>query len=174
MSRRGRKRARAASAGEAGSASPARRGLTPSAGGTPSRSEQRNAEVRAQLEPLGERERPTAVTVAALVSVALVVANVTLAIAGYKVEGKRPSLIGVGVFTLLLAAMAFGLWRARYWAVLGFQALLGITMLLFAVRLPLASNLTTVLISLAVLAPATTLFWFLVKAMARIQMPQRR
>ena len=173
MSRRGRKRARAAAAGTAGSVPKAER-RKPKAQPTPSRSELRNAAVRAQLEPLREGQRPVAVTVAALVSVALVVANITLAIVGYKVQGKRPSLIGVGIFTLLLAAMAFGLWRARYWAVLGFQALLGITMLLFAVRLPLAASITTVLISLAVLVPATTLFWFLVKAMARIQMPQRR
>jgi hypothetical protein len=31
-----------------------------------------------------------------------------------------------------------------------------------------------VLISLAVIIPAGALFWFLVKAMARIQMPERR
>ena len=54
------------------------------------------------------------------------------------------------------------------------EALLGITMLLFGLALPLAGNLRAVLVSLAVLIPAATLFWFLVKAMARIQMPERR
>jgi len=36
-----------------------------------------------------------------------------------------------------------------------------------------ASNVVTLLICLAVIIPAGTLFWFLVKAMARIQMPER-
>lgn len=168
MSRRSRKRARMAQrAAELAAAAPPE--PKPA-----SRSEARNEEARAKLVPLGKGERPAAVTVAAVVSVGLVVANLVLALAGYKIQGKKPALPGVLVFTLLLATMAFGLWRARYWAVLGFQALLGITMLLFAVRLPLASNLQTVLISLAVLVPATLLFWFLIKAMARIQMPERR
>ena len=167
MSRRARKRARAAQAGTVGEtpAAAARRA---------SRSEAKNAEARAALVPLHEGERPTAVTVAAVVGALLVVANAVLAIAGYKIQGHRPAIPGVAVFTLLLLTMTCGLWRARYWAVLGMQALLGITMLLFALRLPFAANLKTVLVSLAVLVPASVLFWFLVKAMARIQMPERR
>jgi hypothetical protein len=47
-------------------------------------------------------------------------------------------------------------------------------MMLFGLALPFASNLRAVFVSLAVLIPAATLFWFLIKAMARIQMPQRR
>jgi hypothetical protein len=124
--------------------------------------------------PLREGERPTAVTVAAVVAVILVVVNITMAIGGYELQGKKPALPGVVVFTVLLGAMAWGLWRARYWAVLGMEALLGITMMLFGLALPFASNLRAVLVSLAVLIPAGTLFWFLIKAMARIQMPERR
>jgi hypothetical protein len=78
------------------------------------------------------------------------------------------------VFTVLLLFMAWGLWRARYWAVLGMEALLAITMLVFALALPFASNLRAVVLSVGVLVPATALFWFLIKAMARIQMPERR
>ena len=167
MSRRARKRARAAQAGAVGETPAAERQRA-------SRSEARNAEARAALVPLREGERPPAVTVAAGVAALLVVANAALAIAGYKIQGHRPAIPGVVVFTLLLATMAWGLWRARYWAVLGMQALLGITMLLFALRLPFAADLKTVLVSLAVLVPASVLFWFLVKAMARIQMPERR
>jgi hypothetical protein len=140
----------------------------------PSRSERKNAEARAQLVPLRDGERPRAVTVAAVVAVVLVVVNITMAIGGYKIQGKTAALPGVIVFTVLLGAMAWGLWRARYWAVLGMEALLGITMLLFGLALPLAGNLRAVLVSLAVLIPAATLFWFLIKAMARIQMPDRR
>jgi hypothetical protein len=140
----------------------------------PSRSERKNAEARAKLVPLRDGERPRAVTIAAAVAALLVVVNITMAIGGYEIQGKRPGIAGVIVFTILLGAIAWGLWRVRYWAVLGMQALLGLTMLLFGLALPLAGNLRAVFVSLAVLIPAATLFWFLVKAMARIQMPDRR
>ena len=93
MSRRARKRARAAQAGAAGQAPPAevRRA---------SRSELRNAEARAKLEPLRHGERPTAVTVAAAVAALLVIANAVLAAVGYKIQGHKPSIPGVAAFTL--------------------------------------------------------------------------
>ena len=140
----------------------------------PSRTELKNAEARAKLVPLRAGERPTAVTVAAVIAAALVALNIAMAIGGYEIQGKKPALPGVIVFTVLLAAMALGLWRARYWAVLGMEALLGITMMLFGLALPFASNVRAVLVSFAVLIPSGALFWFLVKAMARIQMPERR
>ena len=170
MSRRARKRARAAAAGEASASAPSR-GSTPK---PPSRSELKNAEARANLVPLREGERPTAVTVAAVVAAGLLVANLVLAIGGYEIEGEKPALPGVLVFTFLLGAMTYGLWRARYWAVLGMEALLGITMLLFGLALPFASNVRAVVVAIAVLIPCAVLFWFLIKAMARIQMPERR
>ena len=124
--------------------------------------------------PLREGERPWAVTVAAIVAGLLVVANIALAVGGYKIHGSRPALPGVIVFTLLLGAMGIGLWRARYWAVLGMEALLGITMMLFGLALPFAGNGRAVVVSVVVLVPAALLFWFLIRAMARIQMPERR
>ena len=139
----------------------------------PSRSELKNAEARAKLVPLRAGERPRAVTVAAAIAAVLVVLNIAMAIGGYEIQGKKPALPGVIVFTLLLGAMALGLWRARYWAVLGMEALLGITMMLFGLALPFASNVRAVIVSFAVLVPSAVLFWFLIKAMARIQMPER-
>jgi hypothetical protein len=139
----------------------------------PSRSELKNAEVRAKLVPLGPGERPRAVTVAAVIAAVLVVLNIAMAIGGYEIQGKKPALAGVIVFTILLGTMAWGLWTARYWAVLGMEALLGITMMLFGLALPFAGNVRAVIVSVAVLVPSALLFWFLVKAMARIQMPER-
>ena len=165
MSRRARKRARAAAAGEARSASAPK---------PASRSELKNQAVREQLVPLRAGERPTAVTVAAVIAGALVISNLALAFGGYEIDGKKPAWTGVVVFNLLLGAMTYGLWRARYWAVLGMQALLALTMILFGLALPFASNARAVIVSLAVLIPCALLFWFLVKAMARIQMPERR
>jgi hypothetical protein len=69
---------------------------------------------------------------------------------------------------------AWGMWRSRYWAVLGMEAILAILIVILAVLLLKASTLLTALLLLAVIAPAGLLFWKLVKAMARIQMPERR
>jgi hypothetical protein len=41
---------------------------------------------------------------------------------------------------------------------------------LFALR---AENVKSVLFVLAIIIPSGTLFWFLIRAMARIQMPER-
>ena len=80
----------------------------------------------------------------------------------------------IAPFVIVLGAAAWGAWRARYWAVLGIQALLAITIVFFSLALLRASSWTDVLIVIAVVAPAGTLFYFLVKSLARIQMPERR
>ena len=161
MSSRARKRARAAAAGEV-TAKP------------PSRSEIKNAEARAKLEPLAEGERPGAVTAAALVTAALLVMNVAAAIFGYDSPGGGNNAGPLIVYAVLLGVMTWGLWRAKYWAVLGLQALLAITMLIAGLSAPLASDAVSAVLAVAIFVAAGTLFWFLVKAMARIQMPERR
>jgi hypothetical protein len=65
------------------------------------------------------------------------------------------------------------MWRARYWGVLGMQALLAITILVFGLLAIKAESVLALVIAIVVLAAAGTLFWFLIKAMARIQMPER-
>ena len=70
-----------------------------------------------------------------------------------------------------MGSLAWGMWRARYWAVLAMEAVLAILIVILAVLLLKASTIGTVLILLAVIVPAGLLFWKLVKAMARLQMP---
>ena len=65
--------------------------------------------------------------------------------------------------------------EARYWAVLGFQLLL--VFLIFSAVFGLAvqaSSVAQFAVTLALLAVTGTLFYFMVKAMARIQMPTRK
>ncbi|HEX8074969.1 MAG TPA: hypothetical protein VF545_08305 [Thermoleophilaceae bacterium] len=124
--------------------------------------------------PLREGERPRAVTVAAVVAFLLALANVVSWLAGVEIGGKRPAASGILSYTALMLIAAWGMWRARYWAVLGMEAILGILILIFSVLIFTASNVVTALIALAVIVPAGTLFWFLIRAMARIQMPERR
>jgi hypothetical protein len=154
-------------------AAPVREPARPARPQRPPRSEAKNAAVRAQLEPLEEGERPLAVTIGAFVTIGLVIANVVVYIAGVEVRGDRPAFTGFLIFSALMLTMAWGLWRSKYWAVLGLEALLGLLLVIVGLVGLLSSNLTDVLICLAILIPSGALFWFLIRAMARIQMPQR-
>jgi hypothetical protein len=141
----------------------------------PSRSDAKDAAARARLEPLREGERPRAVTVAAVVAFLMGSGTLILYVAGVEVSGGRPPLaLVIGQSGLFLIA-AWGMWRARYWAVLGMQALLGIVVAVYALQLFISvATVQQALIAIAVVLAAGTLFWFLVKAMARLQMPERR
>jgi hypothetical protein len=69
------------------------------------------------------------------------------------------------------------MWRTRYWAVLGMQAVLALVLIGFSISLMIffaSGDFVRAAVSLAVIAAAGLLFWFMVKAMARIQMPDRR
>lgn len=138
------------------------------------RAEQRNQEAREALEPLAEGERPTVVTVGAVIA-ALIAASIVFGYAaGTEVDGERPRLAQVIAPTVIMGIMAWGMWHARYWAVLGFQLMLVIV--LFSAFFGLvvgASSVAQVLGTLALLVGAGALFYFMVKAMARIQMPTR-
>ena len=137
-----------------------------------SRSRRRDEDARAALVPLAPGERPTAVTVAAVVATVLGVANLVALIVSYDSgEGGKTASTLLG--TAVLAVLVVGMWRARYWAVLGFQALLAITIVLGCLALLTAVNGAAVVLAVAIIALSGTLFWFLVKALARIQMPTR-
>ena len=138
----------------------------------PSRSEIRNAEARAKLVPLREGERPGAVTAAAIVTGLLLVMNLAAAVFGYDAPGGNNAAPLV-VYAVLLGVMTWGLWHAKYWAVLGLQALLAITMLIAGLSAPLASDWYSAVVAGVIFIGAGVLFWFLIKAMARIQMPGR-
>jgi ABC-type multidrug transport system permease subunit len=138
------------------------------------RAEQRNQEVRESLAPLAEGERPAAVTIGAVIAALVALSIVAGYIAGVQVEGDKPRFVQVLAPALLMAIMAWGMWRARYWAVLGFQLLL--VFLIFSAVFGLAVQASTVpefAATLGLLAVAGSLFYFMVKAMARIQMPSR-
>jgi hypothetical protein len=137
------------------------------------RARERDEAARAALKPLGPGERPRAVTVAAVVTGLIGITNLAAYIAGLKVSGERPSLVGILLFTGIMLAAAWGAWNVRYWAVLGIQALLGLTVVIFSLLAIKAENIGALAIALVFIAAAGTLFWFLVKCMARIQMPQR-
>ncbi len=138
------------------------------------RYEERNDEARAKLEPLEEGERPTAVTVGAIASAVLAViftVSAGLAIAGVDAGGRHIKPVPIIVFGIVLWAMTVGMWRARYWAVLGFQTVLLLVMLASAFGLVVVSSVLQAVGTTLLLAGSGTLFYFMIRAMARIQMP---
>jgi hypothetical protein len=132
---------------------------------------------RAALKPLPRGQRPTAVTVGAIAAVALAAANLIAMIVGWDSLGGDTDEGRAVAFTVLwsviLLVIAWGMWRSRYWAVLGMQTLLGITLVLASLSLISTDSLGSAAVLVVILAAAGTLFWFMVKAMARIQMPER-
>jgi hypothetical protein len=148
------------------------------------RIEAKNQAAREQLEPLAEDERPGVVTVAALISGALALGTILAYALGLEVGEfddfgnqtgeSRPSIFPTVVSTAILGLMAYGLWRARYWAVLGFQTLLVLVIVVGVLGLAQVTDLWRALAFVAILTVTCLLFYRMIKAMARIQMPERR
>jgi hypothetical protein len=137
-----------------------------------SKSELKNQRAREQLEPLEDDERPLAVSVGAVVSALIALVTVGAWVLGAEVDGDRPSVVQVFAPAILFAVMAGGMWRSRYWAVLGFQAILAILMVGSFITLVGATNIAQAVTGLVILIAAGVLFWFMIKALARIQMPE--
>ena len=135
-------------------------------------SAERDEQARAALVPLAPNERPWPATAAALVAFLLGAANLVALVAGVEIDGKRPGAAGVIAFAAVMFAAAWGIWNMRYWAVLGFQALLALIVLVFFLFLLRASSLAAAGIAVAVVAIAGLLFWKLIRVMARMQMPE--
>jgi hypothetical protein len=174
--RKSRKRRKARSAG-----APRPQAAAPQPGASQPRGYERSRAkddaARAALKPLRPGERPTAVTVGAIAAAGLALANVIALIFGYNSGEDTLSpgteISGTLLVTGVLVLIAYGMWRARYWAVLGMETLLGITMVVSALALLTAVNAWALILVCLLLLSSGTLFWFLVKAMARIQMPER-
>jgi hypothetical protein len=157
---------------------PAPAASPPSAEATPrgyARGRAKDEAARRALKPLAPGERPTAVTVGAIAAALIALANLIAVIAGWDggtgddSQALASSLLVTGV----VCVVAVGMWRAKYWAVLGMQTLLAITLVLCSLALISATSIIAALVLVGMLVSAGTLFWFLVKAMARIQMPER-
>jgi hypothetical protein len=136
------------------------------------RGEERAAALRADLEPLAPGERPRAVTAAAIVCAVAVVVLAMGWLTGL-IEHRPGRASGLVTSLVILAVAGAGMWRARYWAVLGFEAILALNIVFMFLLLLRASSVLAVAIALVVMVPASYLFYKLVRAMARLQMPER-
>jgi hypothetical protein len=136
--------------------------------------EVRNQEAREALAPLAEGERPPVVTFGAILAALIAISIVVTYAAGVKVNGSTPRLTTVAAPALIMGALAWGMWNARYWATVCFQLVLAFLIFTAVYGLLVeATSITEFAVTVGLLVVSGTLFWLMVKAMARIQMPDR-
>ena len=130
---------------------------------------ERDERARAALTPLAEGERPTALLVATAVAAVLAVGVIVGALSVHDLSRHGGSLGGALFLAGLLALLAGGMFSGRYWAVLGFEALLAFQILVTSLALIVAETILAALICAAAIGLAGWLFWKLVRVMGRIQ-----
>lgn len=137
------------------------------------RSAARNEAARATLTPYAKGERPWPIALSAILAAAFGTYNLVSFLLGVKlrVDGQKPGTAGVLLFALVMFTCAGGMWRMRYWAVLAFQALLVLVLLTFAILLIKVSNLSGLAVCVIGLTVGGILFYKLVRAMGRMQVP---
>jgi len=128
----------------------------------------------APLEPLAEGERPPALFVAIGVSVVLAVAVLIGGLTVHDLSHHGGSLPGAIFIAAILILLAAGMYRRRYMAVLGFQALLTFQIIATSLALLLASSIITAVLCLVAIVLGGWLFWKLIRIMGRIQAGERQ
>lgn len=134
----------------------------------------REEEARAALEPLGADERPAALLAAVAVAAVLALATIVGTLTVHDLS-RRGGSLPAGLFLAgVLGTLAAGMYRRRYWAVLGFEALLAFQVLVTSLALVVASTLLAAGVCLLGIGLGGWLFWKLVRIMGRIQAGERR
>jgi hypothetical protein len=139
-----------------------------------SRSAQRDELARAALSPLGEHEWPVPLRIAIAVCLLLAAGVVAGAAGIHDLSRHGGSLPGAALLAVVLLALAQGMYRRRYWAVLGFEALLAFQIIVTSLALVVASTLLAAAICLASVLLSGWLFWKLVRVMGRVQAGERQ
>ena len=138
------------------------------------RASQRERPAPPPLEPLEPGERPpallVAVAVCAVVGVAVLVGGLTV----HDLSRHGGSLPGAIFLAAVLALLGLGMYRRRYLAVLGFQALLTFQIIATSLALLIASSILTAVVCLVAIVLGGWLFWKLIRIMGRIQAGERQ
>jgi hypothetical protein len=137
----------------------------------PSRGKLREEQARAALAPLGPEERPAPLLVAVAVAVLLAAGVVVGVLTVHDLNRHGGSSAGGAFLAVALLALALGMYRRRYWAVLGFQALLAFQVIVTSLALVVASTLLAAGSCLLSIVLGGWLFWKLIRVMGRIQAP---
>jgi hypothetical protein len=131
-------------------------------------------QARAALVPLADDERPAALLAAIGVSTALAVAVLVGGLSIRDLAKHGGSLPGAIFLAAILAALALGMYRRRYLAVLGFEALLAFQIIVTSLALVVAETLAAAGGCLLAIGLGGWLFWKLVRVMGRIQAGERQ
>jgi hypothetical protein len=144
------------------------------AGSTGGRSARRDAAVRATLEPLAPGERPWPIVVGAILAALAGGVQLVLFLAGVKLKVAETHAAAGStiVFAVVMFVCAIGMWMLRYWAILGFMALLAIAVTNFALALLKVSNVLGLAIAVGGIVIPGFLFFKLIRVLSRIQMPK--
>jgi hypothetical protein len=133
----------------------------------------REEEARAALQPLAPGEWPVplviAIAVAALLALAVAISTASV----HELNRHGGSLYGAAFLTLVLVALAGGMLQKRYWAVLGFEALLAFQVIVTSLALVVASTLLAAGLCVLSIGLGGWLFWKLVRVMGRLQAGER-
>jgi len=134
----------------------------------------RDDEIRASLVPLQPGERPKVVTLAAVIAFGFAIANAAAALTGNDISTASgdPS-IATAITTALLLVAAFGMLARQYWAVLGFEMILGLQIVFLSLYLIGVQRLVNAIFPVVAIGLLGWLFWKLIRPMALMQMPQR-
>ena len=125
------------------------------------------------LQPLGEDERPTALLVAVVVAMAVAI-GVCVSVATVHDLSRHGGSLPGGLFLAgALFLLAWGMYQRRYWAVLGFEALLAFQIIVTSLALIVAETLLAAGLCALSIGLAGWLFWKLVRVMSRIQAGER-
>ena len=129
----------------------------------------REEELRAGLTPLGEDERPVALTVAIVVCGLLAIGVIAGALTVSNLKSRGGSVTAAVFIAVVLVLLARGMYLRRYWAVLGFEALLAFQVIVSSLALVVASTLLAAGVCLLTIGLGGWLFWKLIRVMGRIQ-----
>lgn len=136
--------------------------------------EERNAAIRSQLRPFAPGERPAAAALAAILLAAIALTNLLMLVIGYQPREALQETdvqIGVAAFGIGGTILAFFVWRLKAWALLIMQSLLAISSLALFASLLYVDRVSTGVVIIFGLAVFGTLFWKLVRVLARAQAP---
>ncbi len=135
---------------------------------------QREELLRTKLEPLGEHERPAALLIAIAVCGLLALAVVVGVATDHNLRSHGGSVPGGIFLAIVFASLALAMYRRRYWAVLGFEALLAFQILVTSLALVVASTILAAGICVVSVGLGGWLFWKLIRVMGRIQASEQR
>jgi hypothetical protein len=115
------------------------------------------------------------VTVAAVVALGMAVLNIAAALSGRSIAGDQGDQTAITIATTaILVVVGVGMLARQYWAVLGFEVVLGLQITVMSLALVFAAGVGVAVLLLVLVIALGVLFWKLIRAMARMQMPAGR